>query len=357
MRIDLAIAALALLAAACDKGDIQVHGEDPDRPADYGQSEVLDAVQGMAGQRASADAYRRFYEKVEALRPGFSESVAEVAELHEVFLAAGPLDAAFSLPADQQLDRLATTVWPVALGAQPRPEEPAAAFIERVCGHELQLECKYVVPEYWPLVLGRLVWKKLEDRARDAYRGCASCKADPEYARTLELFHQRSLQMLDRVAMLRDDVHPKSWPHAEDQAQPWSDPPLLERAAKSGALTLEGQPVPAGQLRARLAKGRGAHTVLGVYLRPDAQVGALAGIADDAAAAGYQELALLARAPAYPWPRREYRLAVGKSARGRHALMVRDSDTVQMLVQALDSERLSHPEAPTLSGRGSARPR
>ncbi len=351
------IAAAALLAAGCNKGDIEVRAEDPEHPADYGQGAVLAAVQDMAGERTSATAYRRFYDKVEAQRPGFSESVAELAELHQVFLAVGPLDAAFDLPPDEQLDKLATTVWPVSFKVQPKPEEAPRAYIERICGNEMQLDCKYVVPEHWPLILGKLVWKDLDGRARDAYRGCAVCKADPEYAAALKKLELRSMQMFDKVAMMQDDVHPKSWPNAGEHGKPWSKPLLLTRAAKSGALKLDGEPVPAGKLVPILKTRRGTGTVLGVYLRPDTQVGPLKAIAADAAAAGYDELALLARETRYPWPEREYRIAIGKSARGRTVLVVRDVDTIQMLIQALEAEAVAHPEPPALSGRGAGRPR
>ena len=97
--------------------------------------------------------------------------------------------------------------------------------------------------------------------------------------------------------------------------------------------------------------------MLGVQISPEANVGALRSLAEAAAAAGYQELALLARGAAFPWPWREYRLAIGKVPRDRVPLVVRESDTIQMLVQALDVYRTRNAEPPPLSGPAAARPR
>jgi hypothetical protein len=59
-------------------------------------------------------------------------------------------------------------------------------------------------------------------------------------------------------------------------------------------------------------------------------------VLDDAATAGFTEVALLALAPGFPYTKKEYRLAIGRRARGR-AVRARDSDTVQILVQGLDA--------------------
>ncbi len=349
------IAAVALLAAVgCDKGEISVRGEDPDRPADYGHGKLMAAVQDMAGQSASPAAYREFYDQVEALRPAFSESVAAVAELHLVFLAVGPLDAQFDRPPVDQLDQLATTVWPTALEARPRQDEPARAYIERICAAELALQCKYVVPEYWGVVLGHLVWQRLEDRARDAYRGCATCRADPKYQQALDRMHQRQEALREQRAALVDSLHPKAWPTAQTRAGDWTDPALLE-LAKDGALRLDGAPVPAGGLRGALIGTRGDQVVLGVHMRPESYVGRLRSLAEDAAAAGYRELAIQARAARYPWPVREYRVIIGKPPRGRVVVGARDIDSIQMLIQALDLQRARSPEPPALNERGPAR--
>ncbi len=348
------IAAVALLATACDKGEISVRKEDPDRPADYGHGKLMAAVQEMAGKHDSAPAYRTFYDQVEALRPQFSESVADIAELHLVFLAVPPLDAMADRPPAEQLDALATTVWPAALGVRPKPDEPPRAYVERICVAELALECKYVVPEYWGLVLSQLVWRRLEDRARDAYRGCAPCKADPKYQAAIDRLHQRQEGARELLGRHSDNLHPKAWPTAQTRGSDWTDLPLLE-LAKGGALTLDGVPVAAGGLRGALLATREDRTVLGVHLRPEENLGALRSLAVEAAGVGYRALAIQARGAEYPWQLREYRVAIGKGAPRTWKVAARDVDSIQMLVQALDLMRAEGPDPPALNERGAAR--
>jgi hypothetical protein len=74
--------------------------------------------------------------------------------------------------------------------------------------------------------------------------------------------------------------------------------------------------------------------VLGVHLRPTDDVRTLRGVLRAAAVAGYGEVALMTRAPGFPWTPREYRIAVD-AGKGRR-LAARDEDTIAVLVRALD---------------------
>jgi hypothetical protein len=102
--------------------------------------------------------------------------------------------------------------------------------------------------------------------------------------------------------------------------------------AVDGLATLDGDEVPPPELVRQLAsarRGTRARTLL-AHLRPSAASEQVRTLLGRAAAAGFAELAIIAREPAYPWRARAYRLGVGAS------LPVRDADTVQVLVRFLD---------------------
>lgn len=324
--------ALGLLAlAACQQKQLAVISDDKDAD-DFGLADVTAAVAEMARTPDSPPAYRALAVRLAELRPRFNDRVADHAELELAFLSLGPLRAQLAQPPDAALEALATTVWPTALGHEPKPGESPRAYLERMCGGPLAGECKYVVPEAWPVVMSAKVWARMKTRARASYGDCSACQRDPSYDRALEDFDRHDTEQQRRARMVDDRSTPAFWPRAGGNAAPWSDPPLLELGADT--VTFVGEALSDVEWRAELRRRRTGDDVLGVHLRPRQEVRTLRAALRDAAAAGYREVALVVRDGTFPYPRMEYRISTRPRGRG---LGVRDVDTIQVLVQALDA--------------------
>jgi len=350
MRRRLAVLALAGLAAACGDDPIDVRRTGGD-VSDYRRADLLTAIDRFVQAGRTPEAYGALARDVAALRPGMDETVAELAELHLTIAAAAPVEAVRSQPVAVQTERLATTVWPVALAPDVaqlapdgwrspmdgavalRPGETAASYVRRMCEGPFAVECRHIVPEWQGAILGAEAITRMTQRARSAIANCEECIGDEwhtaigkwealEHAAATDRRHYEDLGATSR------------WPVAGSGAQPWPDPPPLVIAVESdGDWTLGDQliepPQRANVLRELHAKGG---SVLGVHLEPTARVEALAAIAAVARAAGWQTLALQARADAYPWELRAYPIPIGKRA----ASLGRATDTIQVRVRALD---------------------
>ncbi len=330
---------MLLALAACSKERMKVVSQDPES-TDYGLGELAAAVQTAGKARESEKAYAEFRLTVEALRPKFNQTVADQAERELVFMALGPLAAHASRSAPEQLEALALTVWPVALRVEPNKGETAWKFIERACGKELATECKHVVPDFWPQALSALVWRRLKSRAREALGRCASCAVDETYTRAMERYNEQALRAITEWTKVEKRASPEQWPRAGDNAALWSQPVELALAA-DGRACIDGAPIDE-PWRDAIAGRRGAAEVLGVHLRSTDDVRTLRDVLRAASSAGYREIALVTRSGAYPWERREYRISAGKAGRG---LTVRDADTIQVLVRALDVASQDGPTA------------
>jgi hypothetical protein len=325
-----ALVGLALLASSgCRKKQLQVASETG--ADDYGLSAVTQAASEMAATPDSPAAYRKMALRIEELRPRFDERVADHAELELAFLAIGPLRSQLANPPEAQLAALATTVWPTALRHEPLAGESASAYLGRLCSGPLASECKYIVPEAWPVVMSAKVWRRMKLRAREAYGDCAGCLRDPSYAGVLEDYDRHDTDWQRRATLLGDQVEPGFWPRAGEHAAPWSGAPLLELGVDT--VSLAGVSLADDEWRQELKRRRGTERVLGIHLRPRLEVRILRSALRDAARAGWSEVALQVRHPSYPFSLLEYRLSL--KPRGPRS-MIRDVDTVQILVQSLD---------------------
>ena len=325
--------ALALVAAGCtqERVDVSSHADENA----YGRAELLAAVQELSrGSRSPAE-YRVLAQKVAALKPRFDESTAAEAERNLALLALEPLSSVQGQPMDEQLQALALTVWPTALGIEPKAGEDAQAYTRRLCAEELASHCKHVVPKYRPLIIGTLVWTRFKERARLAVNACKICESDPAYARVIAKFEEREAAMTARAAEIADDAHPSHWPVAGPNAAPWSDAPLIVELRPDGTAAMGGEELPAGEWGKALAAAHADADGLGVAIAPSTAVARLRALAKAAAVAGFRELTLQARVPEYPYDLRAYRMAIGR--RGGKRVQVRDIDSVQVLVQALDA--------------------
>jgi hypothetical protein len=329
----LAVGFLASLLPAClDDGRIRVLERGEDDPA----LALAATVSAMSAPGASAQAYRELALAIEELRPFHDRDLEGRAERQLVFGALPPLAERADAPLPEQVEALALTVWPTALGIEPETGEAADLYLERACGDELARECKYVVPTYRPLVVSELVWRRLKHRARGAYAACRECDDDESYARALAAFDAHQSAVSARRASVGDRIHPRRWPRAAAHATSWpADAPLLVMH-ENGRSELRGEEIAYGGWRDAIAAHRDGATVLGVHLRPSADVALLRDIMREAGQAGYRDVALAAIAPEYPFQRHAYILAA-RDRRDAVRVRVRDVDTIQVLVQAMSA--------------------
>jgi hypothetical protein len=332
MAVRLAAAvAVGLVAVACDSDRVLVRASDG---ADFGRKAVMEAVSEFAdGARTVAD-YRAMAARLEALEPDFDDFVAELAERKLVFLALGPLERHVDETPEAQYEALALTVWPTALGIPPEDGETPEGYAARLCAGPLALDCRHIVPEYRPAALNAMAWRRLKNRARKIASQCRPCADEPEYQEALERYDRH--ESIASIASQRVKVaaDPRRWPAADRHAQPWSAPPLL-RVTPLGEAELDGIPLSPGAWREGLRYHRDGAEVLGVYLEPTQKVRVLRAVVQDAAAAGFREIALQVREQTDPYPLREYRIATRTRGRGQR-VRIRDIDTIQSLVRTLD---------------------
>jgi hypothetical protein len=331
-----ALALAAALAGGCKQNKIDVVESQEDRTGDYGRHALRAAVEKFRPTPRSAEAYRVLAVEIERIRPSFNRDVADEAERNLVFQALGPLESQLDRPLEEQMAALGLTVWPSALHVEPKQGEDARRYLERACAGPLAAECKYVVPEYWSLTLGASVWRRLKDRARDAYAACRPCAQEPSYAALLESYDKHSSAIAKRANAEEDQAARDAWPEAGESAREWSDVPTLDLVPDPPLLA--GQRIE-GDWRVQVRNLRkGAATpgvALGVHLKPRAEVRHLRDVLRVAAAAGYREVALQARRREYPYTLVEYRLAVSGSA--GLAIKAADPDSIQFLVRTLDA--------------------
>jgi hypothetical protein len=344
-----ALCAIALLGSACERERIEVR--DLAASHSYGQEQLLAAVDRFAqSQRTPAD-YRAMAAEVERLTPQFNAVVAGEASRNLAFLALEPLDAHFDAPPARQLEVLGLTVWPTAFGEPPAPGEDAWAYSERLCAGPLSEQCKQIVPEHRALILSQLVWRHFKERARSTLHECEECESEPRYPAALTRFEQREGELSARAGEITRRAHPKHWPIAGEHASPWSLPPVvtvrddgtarLEATPESG---LEPRELPAGGWDKALAEVRNGGETLGVWIGPGGDLGRLRLLGEAARTAGYRQLAIQARAPQFPYELREYRVALAR----RSTVALRDRDSVQLLLSALDSGLASGQAMPAL---------
>lgn len=331
--VTLCIALSLLAAAACGRDDLTVREENPQTPNDYHRTDLREAVAELAKTPASAAAYRRFADRVTDLRPEFDDTVKVIAERNLVFRALPVLEAVRGQPLAKQMEVLATTVWPVALGVLAKKGESARAYLDRACGGPLALDCKRIVHEYRPVMIGAMVWNKLKDRAREALRLCNECKGDKGYTDAVALYGKRDEEAGAAAGKAADHAHPRAWPVAGSRSRPWSNAPVFTLRS-SGTVLLDGVEAK-GRWLPIMKRARTDAAVLGVHLKPSARVRTLRALLADARAAEYRQVALQVRVDAYPYELREYRISTDKRRGTR--VKVRDVDTIQVLVQALDA--------------------
>jgi len=350
------IIALAVLVG-CGDDPIQIHHGDGE--ADYNRAELMVAVDGFVKAGRTVEAYGALATEVKRLRPGMDATVAEIAELQLVVLAAGPVEAMSGRPPNEQVDKLALTVWAVALApaihvlapdgwrdprealVAAREGETPAAYVERLCGGTLAFDCQHVVPEWHGPVVGAEAISHLTARARTAVANCEEC-ADPAWRGAVAKW-----EALDRTSLVERRIaetagSPTRWPVAGPGSEPWPSipAPLLELEV-DGDWTVGGDPIEPARRPAVLGELRAqGGDVLGVHALPGARVDALDAVLAVAAGAGFHDVAVEARGETFPWPRRAYLLRAARAQKRRAP-----ADTVQVFLRGRDAAEPPPPPA------------
>lgn len=338
-----AAGALALALLACSPDRVQVS---PERGVEHNHAALNAAVGRFTAAGRTPAAFAELGRKILELRPGMDSTVADLAELQVVALM---LDAAAKIPgAATGASEAIRTLWPLALAPpitapvpglppadawapwMPRDGDTDASYLERLCDKLLARQCRHVVPEGQPAVVAAVAIRDAYERIRRDVAACPTC-TEPIWARRVEAWADLDRAATANVGRARAAADPARWPMAGPGAGEVPSGPLLT-IADDGLATLDGEEVSPPELVTRLASARRTSKAraLLVHVPPSAASEQVRTIAARASAAGFAEIALIARVTDFPWAARAYRIPVDAP------LPVRDADTVQILARYLD---------------------
>lgn len=354
MMKTVSLVAVALsLAAACGQDEIAVSKTGA---SDYNHAALREAIDKYVADGRTPEAYGELASTVGKLRPGMDKAVAEQAELKMIVLALAPIQAVSAKPMAEQVERLATTVWPTLLAPEivadqilmtpdpkaaelrPKPNEAPRNYLVRLCGGPLASDCKQVVPEYQGHVVAALVARRATERARNAVSDCVMCSAEPGWHEAV-----RTWEALDRMANgtiydVERRASPDNWPIAGEAAQSGAELPeatAIWREAeinRTGEVVIGGQRYGATDRIDALRDLRGESDTISLHLRPDLTLAQVKAVLADARKAGAPKVAVVARAPHYPWDRKVYWL----SDAGTTRVGLRPTDSLQLLLHTID---------------------
>lgn len=323
---------------------------------DYNQGGVQAAVDEFVASGRSPQAYAELARAVLALRPGMDRTVAQDAELKLVVLALAPVKAVQAKPVAEQVEALALTVWPTLLASRiaadqvmikrdpadgmfrPRPGEDARGYLQRLCGGPLAGDCKQVVPEYQGAVVAAVATRRAMERARNAVSDCVMCSADPGWHDAVRTWEQLERNATGALHDIERRATPDNWPIAGGAAEDGTglaDVTALWREAEInavGEVVIGGQRYLGEERIAALRDLRADSDMLTLHLRPELTLAQVKGILSDAKRAGASKVAVIARAPEYPWERRIYWL----SDSGKIRVGLRPTDSLQLLLHTMD---------------------
>jgi hypothetical protein len=341
------LALLSLALVACGQERVGISKGDP--KADYNEHALQSAIDEYVANGRTAQAYADLARRTLALRPGMDRTIGEQAELKLIVLALAPIQAARSKPAAEQLEALALTVWPTLLAPpiaadaalterapaapqlMPVDGEGARAYLQRLCGGPLAGDCKQVVPEYQGEIVAAIATRRAVERVRNAVASCVMCGADPGWRDAV-----RAWESLDRVAASTEHeverrADPDNWPIAGAAAEPSAG--LREAQVNAiGELVIAGQHYAGDARIAALRDLRADSASIALHLRPELSLAQVKGVIADAKKAGATKVAIVARAPQYPWERKIYWLSETGGAR----LNLRPTDSLQLLLHTID---------------------
>jgi hypothetical protein len=338
---------LLLVLAACGQDKIEVRqGES----ADYNHAAVLTAVDKFVASGRTPEAYAELSQTAFQLRGGMDRSVAKETELKLMVLALAPVQSVHARPMADQIDALALTVWPTLIApvfeadallvkrdpkaaeVMPKAGEDPRGYLVRLCGGPLASDCKQVVPELQGAVVASIATRRATERVRNAVADCVMCGADQGWHEAV-----RAWEALDRMANsgindIERRADPDNWPIAGSASE--IDPNLPEAEVnETGEIVIAGQRYGSSQRVSALRDLRGEGALLALHLRPEMSLAQVRALLGDARKSGAARVAVVARAPQYPWDRKVYWIADGV---GPHTGL-RPTDSLQLLLHAVDA--------------------
>ena len=348
---------VVMLLAACGQEPIEVTTKNV---ADYNRGALLAAVDEFVKDGRTPEAYRDLAKQVTKLRDGMDRAIGEEAELKMVVLALAPIQSVAAKPMAEQVEELALSVWPTLLGQEieadkvlinrdprwleyePKQGEAARDYLQRLCGGVLAGECKQVVPEYQGAAVSAYVIRRATERVRNAMSNCVTCDGDPGWKEAV-----RTWESLDRLASstiheIERKSSPDNWPIAGTASQSGSEiaDAAIWREAEinaTGEVVIGGQRYGATQRIEALKDLRGDSQTITLHLRPELSLAQVKGILADAKKSGATKIAVVARAPHYPWERKMYWLSDAGTMRKN----LRPTDSLQLLLHTVD--HVGHP--------------
>lgn len=346
------VVTLLALAGGCGDKPVEVTAE---TDADYNHGELEAAVDKFVADGRTPEAYQQFAKTVLSLRSGMDRTVAKEAELRLVVLALAPVSSVKAASMQEQVEALALTVWPILLQPafeedavlikrdpkatllNPLPDEGARAYLQRLCGGPLAGECKQVVPELQGALVQALATRRAMERVRNAVAECQPCSAEPGWHDAVRQWEELDRSLHKNLFEIERRGDPSNWPIAGNASQDGAameDPTALWREAEINAIgevVINGQRYFGEQRIAALRELRGDSETISLHLRPELTLAQVKGILADAKKAGATKVAVVARAPEYPWARRIYWLSDGGKRIG-----LRPSDSLQLLLHTID---------------------
>ncbi len=339
--------------AACGQEPIEVTTKNV---SDYNRGALVGAIDKFVADGRTPDAYRDLAATVTKLRPGMDRAIAEEAELKMLVLSLAPVQSVSAKPMAEQVEELALTVWPTLLGQEiesdkvlinrdprwlefaPKQNEVPREYLQRLCGGVLAGECKQVVPEYQGAAVSAYATRRATERVRNAISNCVTCDGEPGWREAV-----RTWESLDRLANgtiheIERKASPDNWPIAGAAAQTGAELPdatAIWREAEinaTGEVVIGGQRYGATQRIDALRDLRGESQIIALHVRPEVTLAQLKGILADAKKSGAGKVAIIARAPHYPWERKVYWL----SDEGTMRASLRPTDSLQLLLHTID---------------------
>jgi hypothetical protein len=342
------VSLLSLTASsACGQEKIEVRKSES---ADYNHGALLVAVDKFVAAGRTPDAYAELSQTAFQLRAGMDRTVAKETELKLMVLALAPVQSVRAKPMAEQVDALALTVWPTliapvfeadevlvkrdpkAASMMPKPGETSRDYLVRLCGGPLASECKQIVPEEQGAVVSAVAMRRATERVRNAVSDCVMCGADPgwhEAVRTWESLDRMANGTLDETERRAD---PDNWPTAGSAAE--IAPALPEaQIGDAGEIVIGGQRYTAAQRIPALRDLRGDSDSIALHVSPDMSLAQVRALLADVRRSGAARVAVVARAPLYPWDRKIYWIADGVGTRAG----LRPTDSLQLLLHAVDA--------------------
>ncbi|HTJ42639.1 MAG TPA: hypothetical protein VL463_11125 [Kofleriaceae bacterium] len=336
---------IVILCAGCAKDEIDVHTPG----TDYNRKGLLAAIDRYNAAGRTPEAYGKLAAELESLRSGMDETVADEAELQLIVLAQSPVEQMRGLPPSTRAQKLATTVWSVAMSGPVTAPDPALgpgdpgtpahagetpdAYVQRLCGGALAIECMFVIPEAQPLFVESVATRRLARRTKHAVEECEPCSSDPGWSTAVSKWEALEIETHAQASAALQNVTPDRWPVAGHAATDWTPAPSLD-IADDGEWQLDGAAVMPDARGTNLAKARASSEILNVQVAPGVRADVLAALIDAAGAAGFREVHVESRLAVYPWMLRVYRFATG--SRGKKPPW-RAVDTVQVLLRQIDT--------------------